>query len=126
MYNDRKNYYTFINELAIARSVWKHNMIGSYQTFYGVRYPHIVDVTVNAQQIQEKVFHTIQYISNVHEYDINTGCFVRIEDVTFTELVARNMKQITTKRSLVVKTPNSYLDVTLPISQSIVDRTDNY
>ena len=124
MYNTNRNFYSFISDGNDARSLWKHDNY-NYQNFYGVKYDHILELAVGVS-FQQRVFNSIQYVSEVYLYDTLTKHPIIIEDVTFDKFYAYTNKQITNKRDLVVKTANSYQDVTLNLNQTLVDRTDNY
>lgn len=124
MYNDDKNMYSFINRIDNGTVIWKH-VERNYQTYYGTKYDHIIDITLSNKS-QEKVSHSIQLISNIYLYNVNNSYSTKIENITFDKFYTYNSKQASTKRDLIVKTSNSYQDIQLPLSQTLIDRTENY
>jgi hypothetical protein len=125
MYSDNNIFYSFINEAVDPRRVWAHNNY-NYQTYYGTKYPHVIQVNMVNGANQEKVFYSTQYVSNAYLYDPTTDWEVEDESTTFDEFYVYNNSQICDRRDLIVKEVALYQDVTLPLNQSLVDRTDNY
>lgn len=125
MYYSNDAYYSFINEQMVNNRVWKHYE-RNYQTYYGVKYEHIIDVINSEDAVMEKTFNSVQLISETYLYDNLNEIFVPDENVTFDKFYAYTSKQICSIRDLVVKTQNDYLDVRLPLNQTLIDRTENY
>jgi len=124
MYNGNSNVYTFINRVDNGTVTWKH-VERNYQTYYGTKYDHILDISISNAGA-EKVSHSIQFINNVYLYNSTSEASNKIENITFDRFYAYNSKQASTQRDLIVKIPNSYQDITLPLTQTLMDRTENY
>jgi hypothetical protein len=122
MFNNRNKYYSFINN--IERNIWSHSD-RNYQTYYDVKYDHIIDVIVNNEPAQEKLFLSVQLMSDTFNYINNSQTFVNVENVTFDRFEMYNSNQVSGLRNLVVKT-NAYDDVTLIDTSTLMDRVENY
>lgn len=126
MLNDNMKYYTGIyNSLSGAFSLWKHG-VRNFGSYYGTGYEHIIELIVNPNPAQEKLYEMVQYQSDVTLY-IGNGFdeYRMIENRTFTSFLVSNSYQISDKRDTYVKT-NAYDDIFLPMNLSLVDKTDNY
>jgi hypothetical protein len=122
MFNNRNKYYTYINNL--TRDVWAHDK-RNYQTYYGVKYDHIVEVTFNPEPSQEKIFESVQFISNVYNYSLTDNRFINLENITFDRFEISNNSQSSNTRDLIVKV-GAYDKLSLLPTETLVDRTDNY
>jgi hypothetical protein len=122
MFNNRINFYTSIRDN--LPTVWLHGE-RNYQTYYGVKYDHIIETPINHDSGQEKLFTSFQMITNCYLYKDVQGRFVNDETVTFDRFTISNNNQSSGLRELVVKS-NAYDDVTLPTNQTLIDRTENY
>ena len=126
MLNDNMKYYTGIySSSSGAFSLWKHG-VRNFGSYYGTGYEHIIELIVNPNPAQEKLYEMVQYQSAVTRYisnDINE--YRMIEKKTFTSFLVSNSYQISDKRNTYVKTA-PYDDVFLPLTLSLVDKTDNY
>lgn len=122
MFNNRNKFYTYINN--INREIWAHDR-RNYQTYYGVKYDHIVEVTFNPEPSQEKIFESVQFISNVYNYSLTDNRFINLENITFDRFEISNNNQSSNTRDLIVKV-GAYDKLTLLPTETLVDRTDNY
>ena len=126
MLNDNMKYYTGIySSSSGAFNLWKHG-VRNFGSYYGTGYEHIIELIVNPNPAQEKLYEMVQYQSAVTRYisnDINE--YRMIENKTFTSFLVSNSYQISDKRNTYVKTA-PYDDVFLPLTLSLVDKTDNY
>lgn len=124
MFNDDKHFYSFINAPTQGSKVWKHSDL-NHQTYYGVKYDHIIDI-ISSNQGSEKVTHSIQIIANTYMFNTLHDDFTKVENITFDRFNAYNSKQSSTLRDLIVKVPNQYQDIRLNPTQTLMDRTENY
>jgi hypothetical protein len=122
MFNNRNKYYTYINNL--TRDIWAHDK-RNYQTYYGIKYDHIVEVTFNPEPSQEKIFESVQFISNVYNYSLTDNRFINLENITFDRFEISNNSQSSNTRDLIVKV-GAYDKLSLLPTETLVDRTDNY
>lgn len=125
MYYSNDTFYSFINEQRSANRVWRH-FNRNYQTYYNLKYDHIIEISNNEEAVAEKVFSSVQLITNVFKYEPTSEHYVTVENVTFDRFFVNNNKQVTSIRPLVVKENNQYFDTRLPVTQTLVDRTENY
>lgn len=125
MYNDGKHFYSFINNILATETItWKHN--GEFQTYYGTKYDHILDMIIDGSPNTEQVYYNCQFVGESGLYNTPREYYNKIEDVTFDRMYSYNSKQCSSLRALVVKESNLYQDVTLPMTQTLIDRTDNF
>jgi hypothetical protein len=122
MFNNRNKFYSYINNQ--NRELWVHNE-RNYQNYFDVKYDHILEVTLNPEPAQEKIFDSVQYISNVYNYVLADSRFVNIENSTFDRFELSNNNQSSDTRDLVVKV-GAYDKLGLTTIETMVDRTDNY
>lgn len=125
MYFGADAFYSFINERLQVNRVWKH-FHRNYQTYYGIKYPKIVELANNENPVGEKVFGSFSLISETSLYDAQRGEYNKVESVTYDHFYVYNTHQISSKRPLVVKQKTQYQDVRLAINQTLIDRTENY
>jgi hypothetical protein len=83
-------------------NLWQHNK-GDYQSYYGVVYPHMLELVNNRAVAMTKTGDSIQYISNMKEYDANTNQLKDVRFDTFDKLIAYNDFQSTGEIPLSVK-----------------------
>jgi len=125
MYHDNTNFYSFINRTDNNTVVWKH-IERNFQTYYGVKYDHIIDISLDQSPATEKVYYSTQFVTDSYIYEADSDYSYRVEDVTFDRFYVYNGKQCSNLRNLIVKIPNSYQNITLPLTQTLIDRTENY
>jgi hypothetical protein len=122
MFNNRNKFYSYINNA--TRDIWVHDE-RNYQTYYSVKYDHIIETIFNPDAAQEKIFDSVQYISNVYDYVSKDSRFINVETVTFDRFEISNNNQSSDNRNLIVKT-GAYDSLSLTAVETLVDRTDNY
>ena len=129
LFNDNSTFYTFnrnyidvINNISVNYT-WKHNS-ELYQTFYNTKFPLIIDYIVNSENLQERVFESIQYISRVKKLDENTLTYIDLTNDTFNEFYCYNIDQISSTNIIKVK-DIPYETVSFNKSLSLAKRVDN-
>lgn len=105
MMNDYNTFY--------SNGIYKHNT-GNFQTFYGIKYPHIVDIIAKHDPINAKVFSSIYYSSKAKLYDGNKLTYKNYP-ATFSGLIGYNDYQST-----------GYKDLTLAEAFSISNTSNAY
>lgn len=106
----------------VDSGIWKHNVEGSYHTFYGQNYPHILEYVAINNLLITKVWDDITLQSIAKRYDIATRAFYDV-DVTFNKLIASNSRQSTPEVDLVKKdgdSENYYADQVSDSPSSII------
>ena len=101
IFNDNKTFYTSIDE-----GLYDHS-IGNFQTYYGDKKDHILEVISNQSPSQTKVFTGLTYSAIVEDYMSTQKAYRTVQDVTFSRLIAYTQDQTTGLQDIVVKT-NSF------------------
>jgi len=97
MFNDNKTFYSSIDE-----GIHDHST-GNFQTYYGQKKDHIVEVISNQAPKETKVFTGLTYSSVVEDYLPNQKKYRTVQDVTFSKLVAYTQDQTTGLQNMVVR-----------------------
>lgn len=84
-------------------SIWKHNIKGSYQTFYGELYPFIIDYISLSTPLLTRLFDSLRLICGVEKFDNETKEFVDVDTIFFNKLIAYNSRQCTGELNIKVK-----------------------
>jgi hypothetical protein len=77
-----------------STQIWKHNIQGSYRTFYGVTYPFIVEFVDNPSPLTTKVWDYMMFQTDAKLFDSNTQEYNDIQDTTFNKVLFYNSEQI--------------------------------
>lgn len=77
----------------IARNIYKHNVKGSYQSFYGTLFPHIIEYVSNADVLMNKIFENIALHTEAKVYDASNDYFRNERDRTFNGAILYNSRQ---------------------------------
>lgn len=115
------NYDTFFSFETFNDNVYKHS-IGNYQTYYGIKYPHILDMVILGSPQEEKEFTNIYYSSSTEIFDNTTQQF-RNHPSTFNAAIMYNSTQSTGANLLRLKDSLFQTETTSGIV--LVDKTDN-
>lgn len=92
-----------------STSLWKHNIENNYQTFYGVRYPFIVEYVDNPSPLTSKIWGGIMFQTEAKKYDVASQEYIDQRNVTFNKVLIYNTEQISGELTLVPK-QNSSVD----------------
>lgn len=76
-----------------SRHIWKHNIQGSYRTFYDTVYPFIVEYVDNPSPVSTKVWDYLMFQTETKEYDSVTEEYKDIRDITFNKVLLYNTEQ---------------------------------
>ena len=115
-------YYMFNNyRTFFSNGLYEHSA-GEYQNYYEVKYPHTIDVILNAKAGEMKQFSNITYSSSSLLYDPIKGDFSNAF-TTFDEAILYNSRGMSGKVKLVKNTPTSN---SLSPFLAYVSRVDNY
>lgn len=125
-------YYIYIHNQFysfVRNGIWKHGVTGAYQTFYGTRYPHVIEyISISSPTItrlwDELLLQTMARVYNALEKEFNDE-----ESITFNKAVFYNSKQASGLLNLIVKDNNSenYLSnqiVNIGGDQITIDRNE--
>ena len=108
-------------------NIYKHNVKGSYRTFYEEEAPFIIEMVDNNNLLLSKVNDGYLFQSEAKKYDLLTKEYYDVQDVTFNKLLAYNSRQISGIKDMVVKIPTAdYLmnQIVNDATQILVDRNE--
>ena len=107
-----EKHYSWIYE-SPYNTFWLHNKLYNYQTYYGKKYPYIIEFVSVSNPLSNKIFDYIEFITEAKKYKIDTNEYLDIKNITFDKMVAYNSRQITGVLNLFVKeikgSPETYL-----------------
>jgi hypothetical protein len=84
------------------KSVWKHNIKGKFNSFYGVNYNTIIEyVKINSGET--KVLNSLRLYTEAKKYDFTLEEYYTIENKTFNKAVFYNSKQCSGLLTLIPK-----------------------
>jgi len=109
-------------------SLYKHNRPNHYQTFYGIRYPFIVEYVDNPSAMTTKVWDSLLFQTEAKKFDTASEEYLDQRYVTFNKVLFYNTQQISGILNLVPKQDSSvnYLlqQTTNNLTQATVDRNE--
>ena len=83
--------------------IWRHNVLGNYQTYYGTLYPHIIEYVLTDNLLSNKIFNDIMIQLESKKYDPLSKTFFDTDKDFFNKLIAYNSRQCTGELNIVVK-----------------------
>jgi hypothetical protein len=96
----QNRFYSWKNGLT---HLYKHNIEGSYQTFYDTYYPFIVEYVDNPSPLLNKVWDNVLFQSEAKKFDFLTQDYFDVKDVTFNKAILYNTHQISGLLNLTLK-----------------------
>lgn len=99
--HNQSNLYSFVG--IEDTHVWKHNAEGIYQTYYGQRYPFIVEFVACSNPLQTQLWDDLTILTKARTYDPTTKQFIDDRFITFNKMIAYNDRQSTGEVLVVVK-----------------------
>lgn len=96
------NLNTFYSNIQTNSYLWEHNT-GEYTTYYGNKYPHIIEYIVTKDETTTKVSNSLVYISDVSQYNPTYGFWKEVKNSTFTQALFYNSEQSTGILDLTIK-----------------------
>ena len=93
-------YFSWING---NNNIWRHNVLGNYQTYYGNLYPYIIEYVLTEGALQNKTFEDIMVYLESKKYDPISKTFYDTDKHFFTKLLAYNSRQCTGILNIIVK-----------------------
>lgn len=103
LFSGDRNFYSSATD-----SIYEHNT-GEYQTYYNLKYEHIIDLIASQTPTLQSTLTNVLYNSNVYEYDADTNSFKNV-DATYSNLIAYNSSQSTGKLNLTFNNESFPLD----------------
>ena len=127
-FNTSDKFYSYINT---NNNIWRHNTRGSYQTYYGVYYPHILEYVSLSSPIVTRVWESLILQTEAKSYDYNLRQYNDERDITFNKAILYNTRQCSGEMDLIVKDlelggENYMLNqiINTNSNQSIIDRRE--
>lgn len=96
----QNDFYSFVNT---ANKIWKHNMVGNYQTHYGRYNPFIIEYVINSNILVEKTFEAMLLQTLARKWDGTTKQYIEDKFITFNKLTVFNSNQCTGELTIKVK-----------------------
>lgn len=122
------NFYINIPEKLFSwktgtNNFWIHNVLGSYQTYYGTHYPHILEGVKVSNPVTTKIYNTIMLQTEAKTYDNTLKEYVEDRYITFNKAIIYNSRQCSGEMNLVVK--NTTLDGLDYMSNQVLNNNNN-
>lgn len=121
MFMDNETFYSYVDGM---NNIYKHNIIGDYLNYYGIKYPMVIEIVEKGNYNNDHIFSSFKYISSVEKYDSQQNSFIEISDKTFDEYYAFTRDQITSTNSIVIDNI-PYLSISQDRNIAIASRVDN-
>ena len=74
----------------VNNTIWKHNELHTYQTFYNIYYPSIIEFVEKAEGL--KIWDNITYIQDAFKFNVTYNTYMPVDE-TFTHAVLYNSTQ---------------------------------
>ena len=97
-FSDQNNYFSAIDE-----TVWKHNVEGFFQTYYGERFSHILETVSVSNPLVTRLWNDISLQTIARKYDSTEKEYLEERDITFEFITLYNTRQISGELQLIVK-----------------------
>lgn len=101
-YYIHNKFYSFVDN-----EIWKHNLLGSYQNFYGTRYPHTIEYISLSSPTATRLWDEVMLQTMARVYDVTTGEYTDERFKTFNKAIFYNSRQCTGLLELIVKDNDS-------------------
>jgi hypothetical protein len=86
-----------------GNSIYKHNIEGSYQTFYGTYYPFIIEYVDNPSPLSSKIYDWVLFQTEAKKFDSIKKEYIDQRNVTFNKVLFYNTEQISGVLTMVPK-----------------------
>lgn len=97
--HNQSHLYSFIGD----SNIWKHNVEGLYQNYYGQRYPFIVEYVSISDPLQTRIWEDLTFQTKARKWNSEEEQYQDERFVTFNKLTAYNDRQSTGELEIVVK-----------------------
>lgn len=120
LFNTSESYFS--QHLDLGNGEIFQHLKGDYQTYYGLKYQHIVDMIYKQNPLEGKLSSSVVFTSKVTEFSNDWGYWKEIP-ITFDKFIAYNSKQSTGEQNLEIK--DSPLEMDFQSDSALVKLTDN-
>lgn len=126
------SFYMFVQDKFYSwkhglNNIYRHNIKGSYRTFYGEEAPFIIEIVDNNNVLLSKVNDAYLFQTEAKRFDLTTKDYIDVENITFNKILAYNTRQISGIKEMIVKEQEfDYLlnQLTNSNIQILVDRNE--
>lgn len=98
--HNNKSFYSYKNNIT---GLWKHNIIGEFQTFYGTTYPYILDYVSSSSPLTTRMWEYLHFIVDAQTYDAIAQDYVDINNEFFDKIILYNSRQCSGELTINVK-----------------------
>ena len=98
--HNNETFYSFKNDI---EGLWKHNIIGEFQTFYEVTYPFILDYVSLSSPIVTRMWEYLQFIVDSQVFDSSSEDYIDIDSEFFDKIILYNSKQCSGELDVKIK-----------------------
>jgi hypothetical protein len=106
-----------------SNNVWKHNIKGNYQTYYGVYKPHIIEYVSLSTSVVTRIWNHLRLLTEARKFDNDTKEYYDIRFTTFNKAILYNSRQCSGLLDLVVK--DTALDQQNYLMEQVVNSNNN-
>ena len=121
MYNDADRFYSFVKG---SRFTWAHDK-HRYNNYYNNKYPMIIEYVESDTPGIEKIFGSINYVSEVKKYVAEHDTYLELSNVTFDSFYCYTRDQISSTNNIVLKSLSPYSTIVDSKTTSYAARVDN-
>lgn len=97
--HNQANLYSFEGQ----RNIWKHNIDGLYQNYYGRKAPMILEFVVNSPTLQTRIAEDLTLITKARRWNTTEQQYYDERFITFNKMIAYNDTSTTGEQEIVVK-----------------------
>jgi hypothetical protein len=106
-----------------SNSVWKHNIKGNYQTYYGAYKPHIIEYVSLSTPVVTRIWNHLRLLTEAKKLDIDTQEYFDVRFATFNKAILYNSRQCSGLLDLVVK--DTTLDQQNYLMEQVINSNNN-
>lgn len=108
-------------------NIWKHNQSNSYQTYYNILYPHIIEYISNSNPLVTRIWEDLRFITIAKRYDSTSLSEYEERKITHNKIILSNNRQCSGVLSMKTKdeNPNYYFQQVSNVpGQILIDRNE--
>jgi len=90
-------------------NIWRYNKKFEYQTFFGVQYPHIIELVSTKNPLETSIFNTIKFHTQAQQWDPVNKYFIDKRNITFDKANLYNSYQSSGDIALLAKREQNHL-----------------
>jgi len=120
--NTAKDFFSWLNDMN-KNTIWKHNIINLYNSFYGKKEKHIIEYVSNDNYLITKDYNSFKFNTNALLYLDKFKQFLDKRHITFNKAVIYNSRQMTGELNLKIKDTEFNQDIYL--NNQIINNNNN-